>query len=1456
MAGLESLESAQAELDLAVDKLNEEITASSTKKSSASSRLDHRHLSSLSDSDSTSSLVERIIQLDLSDTTANDAKAKPLMRKASTFMSSLVPLASVALGVIGNVAEGSAMGAPVAVITHGTCFLLDLAAKEKERKQQFIAELDRITYQARRVHEIQRHPDDAIIPLMREKCLNLLTAIVNFLRGALKYLGQNILKQIGKSLFHGTEVWQKCIAKLHEAYAEYDQALLLQIASTVITHSQRTAIQSADDAEFRTWLSPSSAETEAKLTANLAQRADGTLQWVLDLQEFKQWRLDDASTGATTLWLPALPGVGKSTISAYLVEILTPQYPDDVVLSFSAKRGTPGLTTCFQLIRTLCYQLSMRDDFCRKFLHERPNLPQSTGKDDLIFFFDTLIKKPLGAGPGDKTIFIVLDGLDELEDAGQHASYNSKSEIEILLENLVTLPRVKLLVTSRRLPGLHSVLSKSGVVRPITGTDNAADIEKYVIHRVDKSPKLKNGFAELELDPVKTFLPKANGVFLWVSVVLDVLERAHSSKNFKQALDEVHPTMNSIYDDIFTRAEQRGSLNLMMEVLHWIVILPAPFTVRQMAIATEISLGDKVLDMEEFLRTECGALVDLVPILGSGPTTDSTLEIHIGHETFQAWLSEKFGTESNLETHARAARTCLVYLLTKQVDKSLYQYAATRWRWHLRHSMGVGERQFAETVEVLDGGHAVSPDETIKIFELLYDFLSGPEAEKWLDLKLRKEHYDGKTFWEVHNTYLEVAAWCRTNKGAITDEAIDGLGRDVTKSSDLKSWRDTMDNPQTIARMLWPRICHAWLWNTSYGWENLRWGVTTIHRLYIYSFGGGVFEETEETKKLLEDEAAVVAKNAASPNWKSSGKLYGNLTTHFANTMIASDGNNLDRELLKAVKSAGSFDDMSGVCQANVSLFLYRIYLSSREDSAALDESLDVIQEAIDEDPDGSPRNYYHLAKVYESLKYREKRRDNIDTEKYANLMLQALRDAMDRDADHVTEARCQVYQTQANELLDKEPPALDAAAELLRRALVDDPENAETRWYNQLFDVYKKLGDMAAARALYRKMIKEYPTWHTRWEEIADTWIDEKEYNEKRTFDWRNWCDTLAEAASEDPSYAYNYWSRWASKAESLADMYAFEIAKEIFEYGVETTAGRTDKYGREACAMFYARLADVLVKKGDWEEAVAPLLEALTRSDELDIWRHRDSLKYLIWSYMALERWDDAQLVADKRLELRPDPNWGDSVKYIAHGLKGEIALLEGKPANAVREYKAAVRMMEKGLEEDADGDPEKLLSDEVGMYLIDLGVVYDRMGKPDQAVAMYRKALPHIQHEIENRVNMRNSNESMWRKEGKWYMILGQLLERLDKNDAKVLENYELATWVFSKTLCIEHDFVERTDEKEAHEAVARVKAGQAWIPPDLKALKEQRLRWHISSLRSDWGNGSYQDEVQKPRRCGDP
>jgi hypothetical protein len=67
-----------------------------------------------------------------------------------------------------------------------------------------------------------------------------MTAIIEFLTASLLYWKHGFFYRVGKTILLGPDIWQSTLKDLRLAYAEYDQALLLQIASTLLGMSSFT----------------------------------------------------------------------------------------------------------------------------------------------------------------------------------------------------------------------------------------------------------------------------------------------------------------------------------------------------------------------------------------------------------------------------------------------------------------------------------------------------------------------------------------------------------------------------------------------------------------------------------------------------------------------------------------------------------------------------------------------------------------------------------------------------------------------------------------------------------------------------------------------------------------------------------------------------------------------------------------------------------------------------------------------------------------------------------------------------------------------------------------------------------------------------------------------------------------------------------------------------------------
>jgi tetratricopeptide (TPR) repeat protein len=1337
--------------------------------------------------------------------------------KVGDFVGKLLPLAIFACGVTSTLGDASPVAFPLKAVANGTVLILQLCQKEKDRGEEFISELDRISYQSRRVFETQKQPRESLNPLLLEKSLDLMAEIINFLAASMQYLKHGFFMKVAKSLVLGPEIWQASIKNLHLAYEEYDQALLLQIASSICdqqTQTREASLELKDDAFFE-WLLPSVWEVEAQLLANISQRADGTLGWVLELEEFRKWRVgnleNSRSTPAQTLWLNGLPGTGKSTISAYLYDLLVHQYPDATILHFFCKSGTPGLTTAHNIVRTLCYQLTQKDPFYQRYLQHKPVLPSTGRCENVVLLFNTLIKDPVSKGRQDSDTFILLDGLDELEDTFSQAgqpSYTSKTEIEALLEALVQIPRAKILVTSRSSPELKRILDEAGTTRTISWQDNTEDIKRYVKARVNRSPKLTNRFQQIGKDPVE-FFEKANGIFLWAALVLDMLERTVSTNAFSVALEQVPSTMNNVYDQIIERTVRSGNYRWIKEILGWTLILPSPFAVQQMNTAVNLSFNDEIYNMEDFLRSECGSLLGLVPVLGSS----QYFEIHIGHETFQAYLTNAANSHGDLFTsniaHGKAALACLRYLIAEKPlsDEKFKLYAITRWRWHLRASMGIRELEFAEPLSALEGGKSLPDDLSQEMIVALYKFLTTSKVDPWLEYYfLEKRHWDKESFNEVYHTCIELSAWYRVNKQHLEDQT--ALEKHGISIESLLSWCEGLPDLQCVADRLWPRACHVWLWNSWKACMPVIYGYERLVELDIWINHPDILAPSDEATQLLKEEEKIVEFNEKDTlGSKSYGRLFGNLSLRYANFYLILQKGPGSRKYLDAVTTAGEVDDMSGVCQANISVALNFISnrvgfeLSNKEE--VLSEAMTCIRDALDEDP-GNPRYYEHLGYLY----YREGRKDDA---------FEAWKTGLALDIERETCCGEEYYQQKVWDLTRRDlgctTPDYNGAIAVLKEAIKIDPGNASSRWFHQMADMYKEIGDLEGARRTYRAIMESDPIWSSKWEDLAKTYIDEELIDETRQFNWRAYCNALTEATILDPSGARSHLNCWVQKAEQLKEYQYFELAVEILEHGIETISQMKTKAAIEARANFEFALGKVFCAMTKWVAAVSSLENSFKHMPKTT----RRQYNSLGDAYTSCGRYEEALALFNKLLEENPSSSGN-------HASVAEIYLLSGTPSKALKEYKTAIRLQESRAVEQAGWGSDYLtaFNQYVRDWYIDLGMAYERLSRQEQALNCFQKALPDAENQVSKQLvrhgeELAFEGEFLHRTAGRALMKLGWLYERLDFSDKRAEETYEKAVWVFKTTVHAEDDFLEETECVEAEEALARVKRGEPWVFP---------------------------------------
>lgn len=708
-----------------------------------------------------------------------------LATKVSSAFGKIYPLASIITRL--GVATGDVF-TPVKGAMGGLAVLLSIAEMERTRSDDFLQELQKITYQSSRIAELQKSlAASEMGDLLIERSTRLLTAIIVYFKDSIIYMRHGYFYSLGKAVVQGEKVYTDAKLQLQVAIHEYDQALLLQIAISTLSLRPRQIpadTGSKTQAELIRWLGSAYWETEAQFSSQHERRQEGTLLWLLDLDVFKRWR----ANGADRLWLTAPPGIGKSILAAYLVRLLKRESPEAVVLYFFCSAGNAKLNTLPKLIRTLAAQIVISAPSAMQYLQRLKD--EGFESEDSSFLFTKLVQEPLRQLP--KTQYIVIDGLDECTAA--------KADSNTFVRDLQKLGS-KVVLTSRPMLNVQEQFDKCLHYR--ISSENVEDIQTYVSKRIAQSPILKKGFERIQKkDPEKFKSEKAQGNFLWVTTLLGHLEKnGVSAQAFQTGFDNIPDSLSQVYGQLLDRLHNAGTLKLARVVLCCVLCSMSPLTVKTLRVATTV-LYEEVLNFQEFIQLECGSILTIIPREGSGT-------VQVVHETFKSYIMN-----TDLGSRALGKRICHFQLATACLEcltcenpqfEPLRDYASEHWLVHFDAYQAAKDKQLPE------------PEQMAKLLIKLHKFLTDDMAfGSWVKrcifiiqdgIRMRYFCFDMK---QVHDSVL---SWLKSEElEQICEKALNNADQNLEVNAAV-SWRQkiTATESRELAIFISKNMSRTWL---------------------------------------------------------------------------------------------------------------------------------------------------------------------------------------------------------------------------------------------------------------------------------------------------------------------------------------------------------------------------------------------------------------------------------------------------------------------------------------------------------------------------------------------------------------------------------------------------------------------------------------------------------------------
>ena len=305
------------------------------------------------------------------------------------------------------------------------------------------------------------------------------------------------------------------------------------------------------------------------------------------------------------------------------------QSESTTVLSYFFCQGTnQDLNNATAILRGLIYLL----------IEQRPvlisHLRASYDHAGSNFFQDAnsfiALSKVLEGMLHDKSLtraYLVIDALDECD-------VNQRQLLDLITKRAAA-SRVKWIISSRNKPEIEWFLTtdnSSTLGLEITG--NAEQVSRavgaYIDEKIRDLPSLQDYHDSNEIRDI--LHEKANGTFLWVSLVFEELRTANSW-NIREIVQEMPPTLEDLYAQMIEQIQklQRKDPELCRLVLSTITLAYRPLHLHELGVLS---------NLPKEISANMPAIRKLVAICGSFLTIQDDF-IYVIHQSAQDYLSNK-----------------------------------------------------------------------------------------------------------------------------------------------------------------------------------------------------------------------------------------------------------------------------------------------------------------------------------------------------------------------------------------------------------------------------------------------------------------------------------------------------------------------------------------------------------------------------------------------------------------------------------------------------------------------------------------------------------------------------------------------------------------------------------------------------------------------------------------------
>lgn len=393
-----------------------------------------------------------------------------------------------------------------------------------------------------------------------------------------------------------------------------------------------------------------------------------TCKWLSRKSEYRDW-LDPAKLSEHNgfLWIKGKPGTGKSTLMKFAFANAKRTMQDRTVLSFFFNaRGEDIEKSTIGTYRSLLLQLLERLPALQTVFDSLSLSTLSAGTDyqwsieSLKMLLGDAIQR-LGKSP----VICFIDALDECEESQIRDMISFFERVgEVAASSGI---RFQVCFSSRHYP---YITVQKGLDLILEGQEgHTQDITNYL------ETELKIGKSNLAQQIRGEIQEKASGVFMWVVLVVEILNKEHDRGRIyalRRRLQELPGGLHELFRDILTR--DSNDKDELLLCIQWVLFAEQPLSPEQLYFAILSGVEADAVSMWDPSEIAMDVIKRFILDSSKGlteVTTSKLQKVQFIHESVRDFLLKEDGLGdiwpdlgSNLQgqSHERLKQCCLEYM--------------------------------------------------------------------------------------------------------------------------------------------------------------------------------------------------------------------------------------------------------------------------------------------------------------------------------------------------------------------------------------------------------------------------------------------------------------------------------------------------------------------------------------------------------------------------------------------------------------------------------------------------------------------------------------------------------------------------------------------------------------------------------------------------------------------------